>query len=213
MGASRLRETAEGNAASEPTNPRAEEVRSLAESAEKVSSAGASHERFRRAGGLRAGFRRRAIRAVHSAPRRPALRRRQTWSRLGISLAPPGFVSRPGEDFRLALHELEEFEGGTAGFAGTGFPTDGGLLRDVEEGGEGGLTDSEARADAADFPGRQRLHRGRNFDFRDAHKGQRLAAFGMGAIRYTKQAKSSLNAADKKALRTAIQIIKQYYQQ
>ncbi len=34
-----------------------------------------------------------------------------------------------------------------------------------------------------------------------------------GAIRYTKQAKSSLNAADKKALRTAIQIIKQYYQQ
>jgi|GEM_PF-3856360 len=54
-------------------------------------------------------------------------------------LPPPGFL-RFGEDIRSLLVELEEFEGGTAGFAGTGFPTDGGLLRDVEEGGEGGFS-------------------------------------------------------------------------
>ena len=42
--------------------------------------------------------------------------------------------SSPGEDFRFLLHKLEKFEGGAAGLAGAGFPTDGGLLRDVEEG-------------------------------------------------------------------------------
>ena len=56
------------------------------------------------------------------------------------------FNLRPREDFRALFYELEEFEGGAAGFAGAGFPADGGLLREVEQSGEGGLTDSGSKA-------------------------------------------------------------------